>query len=54
MLGRKLAKHSKNLMSLDYEIFMKFGLDRTPPEDCLSQVKEQADRLEEIIENFKG
>ena len=54
LLGRKLAKHSKNLMSLDYEIFMKFGLDGTPPEDCLSQVKEQADRLEEIIENFKG
>ena len=54
LLGRKLAKHSKNLMSLDYEIFMKFGLDGTPPEDCLSQVKEQADRLEEIIKNFKG
>lgn len=50
-LGEKLAKHKNKLFSLDYEIFMTKTKQYIEIDECLTEVKEQADKLEKIIEN---
>lgn len=50
-LGEKIAKHKDNLFSLDYEIFMTRTRQDVGIDECLNEVKKQADELENIIEN---
>ena len=48
-IGEKIAKHKNQLFSLDYEIFMSRTKQDIKAEECLKEVKKQADELESII-----